>query len=93
MSKSKSTLPTGKEVDTYLRASPLINKYIEDKLKQGLRAEGRLYILTAEQFRQKLVEYLQNFNNPETGSHYTAEEAEEEEAYIEAFQDIMISNI
>lgn len=58
-----------------------------------MRAEGRLHILTPPQFRQKLVEYLQNFKNPETGSYYTASEAEEEEAYIEAFQDIITSNI
>lgn len=93
MLKSKRPLPTGKEVDTYLKANPFIKKYLDDKFKKGIKAENSLHILTPEQFGKKLVEYLQKFKNPQTGSYYTEEEACDSEANIEAFQDIYTSNI
>ena len=68
--------PTGREVDFYLNANPLLKKYIQDKVDRGLKVEGNLYFLPSEEFVKKCILYLTKHTNPETSVHYTEEEAQ-----------------
>ncbi|MFB2877384.1 DUF4157 domain-containing protein [Floridanema aerugineum] len=85
--KRKVKHTTGKQVDTYLKASPFIKKYVEDKFKAGTQAEGHVHIHTPEDFVKECVKYLMARNNPDTGTFYTKKEAKKEEPKINAFRD------
>ena len=53
----KVEFPTGREVDFYLNATPLIEKYIKDKVDRGLKIEGNLHFLPNKEFEQQAFKH------------------------------------
>lgn len=78
---------TGKEVDTYLKASPFIKAYVEAKFKTGTKAEGHVQIHTPEDFVKAWVKYSLGRSNPDTGKTFTEDEAKKWEPKVNAFRD------
>ncbi|MGB0385801.1 MAG: hypothetical protein ACPGWR_13355 [Ardenticatenaceae bacterium] len=54
----KVAFPTGRETDFYLNATPLIQKYIKNKVDFGLKVEGRLHFLPNHEFEPLCFDYL-----------------------------------
>jgi hypothetical protein len=81
------THTTGKQVDTYLNASPFIKTYVEAKFKAGTKAEGHVHIHTPAEFVKAWVKYSMGRKNPDTGKVFTEEEAKKWEPNVNAFRD------
>lgn len=56
--QQKVVFPTGREVDFYLNTTPLIQKYIQDKVDRGIKVEGHLHFLPNEKFEALCFNYL-----------------------------------
>ncbi|MGH2367279.1 MAG: hypothetical protein ACRDI2_03690 [Chloroflexota bacterium] len=78
---------TGKEVDTFLSASPFIKKYVADKIRKGIKAEGHVHIHAAADFEKAWEKYATKRTNPDTGATFTVAEARAWEPTVNAFRD------
>jgi len=66
--KNEFQFPTGKQVDIYFNTHPILKRYIEDKLKRGLKVEGNLHFLSNDEFVEECIEYItqqMNFDDSE----------------------------
>ncbi|MGB0384704.1 MAG: hypothetical protein ACPGWR_07765 [Ardenticatenaceae bacterium] len=75
--QKRNEFPTGKQVDIYFNTHPPLSRYIEDKLKRGIKVEGNLHFLSNDEFVEECIEYITQHMNLDTGVHYSEEEAEE----------------
>ena len=85
--RDKVAHTTGKQVDTYLNASPFIKTYVADKVKGGTKAEGHVHIENAATFAKSWETYSLKRTNPDTGKTFTAAEATAWEPTVNAFRD------
>jgi len=85
--RDKVAHTTGKQVDTYLNASPFIKTYVADKVKGGTKAEGHVHIEDAATFAKSWETYSLKRLNPDTGKTFTAAEAAAWEPTVNAFRD------
>jgi hypothetical protein len=85
--RDKVAHTTGKQVDTYLNASPFIKTYVADKVKGGTKAEGHVHIEDAATFAKSWETYSLKRVNPDTGKTFTAAEAAAWEPTVNAFRD------
>ncbi len=85
--RDKVAHTTGKQVDTYLNASPFIKSYVADKVKNGTKAEGHVHIEDAATFAKSWETYALQRANPNTGAVFTKTEAAAWEPNVNAFRD------
>src|SRR6266542_490790 len=85
--RDKVAHTTGKQVDTYLNASPFIKSYVADKVKNGTKAEGHVHIEDAATFAKSWETYAPHPANPNTGAVFTKTEAAAWEPNVNAFRD------
>jgi hypothetical protein len=56
--QKKVKFPTGKQVDIYLNADPMLSKHIQDKVNRGFKVEGHIRFLEREEFVDVCFEYF-----------------------------------
>lgn len=85
--KDKVKQVTGKEVDTFIDTNAFIKKYVENKIKKGVKAEGHVHIHKPDEFVKEFMKYLKGRVNSDTGKAYTEEEMKKLEPNIRGFRD------
>lgn len=85
--KGKVKQVTGKDVDTFLDTNVFIKKYVEEKVKKGMKAEGHVHIHKPEEFVKVWVKYATGKRNPDTQKVFTEAEIKNFETNVRGFRD------